>query len=106
MEDRREKQRFLEESAEILKAIAHPIRLCILDCLRNSGDCNVSHLIDKLGLPQSTVSRHLSRLRASGVVEGTRSGLEVQYTITNEETKGIIDLLMTTLRERKENQSE
>jgi ArsR family transcriptional regulator len=97
MEDRLIRHKYLEESAEILKAIAHPVRLCILACLKNTGDCNVSHLIEKLELPQSTVSRHLSRLRASGVVEGTRNGLEVQYTIINEETKGIIDLLMTNI---------
>ncbi|MBN2258922.1 MAG: helix-turn-helix transcriptional regulator [Clostridiales bacterium] len=98
-----EKLKYLEQKADILKAIAHPIRLCILDCLRSSGDCNVSYLISKVDKPQSTVSRHLSRLRASGIVEGTRNGLEIQYKIANEDANCIIDLLMKELREQGEN---
>jgi len=101
-ENDRVKLKYLENKSELLKAIAHPIRLCILNCLRNVGDCNVTELIEKLEKPQSTISQHLSRLRAAGIVSGERNGLEVQYSIINEDINVIVDLLMNDLTEQRE----
>jgi DNA-binding transcriptional ArsR family regulator len=81
-----------EGTAEILKAIAHPVRLCIIKGLMNK-ECNVSHMQECLGLPQSTVSQHLSILRAKGIIKGERSGLEITYNVVNEDVKKIINAL-------------
>ncbi|HYF82061.1 MAG TPA: metalloregulator ArsR/SmtB family transcription factor [Clostridia bacterium] len=81
-----------EGTAEILKAIAHPVRLCIIKGLLNK-ECNVSHMQECLELPQSTVSQHLSILRAKGIIKGERNGLEVTYSVVNEDVKKIINAL-------------
>lgn len=80
------------DKAELLKVLAHPVRLCIVRGLMDK-ECNVSHMQDCLNLPQSTVSQHLSILRARGIIKGTRTGLEVNYTIANEEVKRLIEFL-------------
>lgn len=80
------------EKAELLKVLAHPVRLCIVKGLIGK-DCNVSHMQECLELPQSTVSQHLSILRAKGIIKGTRKGLEVTYSIANEDVKKLISLL-------------
>lgn len=80
------------DKAELLKVLAHPVRLCIVKGLINKA-CNVSHMQDCLNLPQSTVSQHLSILRSRGIIKGTRTGLEVNYTIANEEVKRLIEFL-------------
>lgn len=81
-----------EGTAEILKAIAHPVRLCIIKGLMDKK-CNVSHMQECLELPQSTVSQHLSILRAKGIIKGERNGLEITYSVVNEDVKKIINAL-------------
>lgn len=83
----------LEEKANILKTIAHPIRLCILRGLFNEGENNVSYMQGCLDVPQSTLSQHLGKMRVAGIVKGDRRGNEVYYSIENEEVKKIIKLL-------------
>ncbi len=82
-----------EGTAEILKAIAHPVRLCIIKGLMNK-ECNVSHMQECLELPQSTVSQHLSILRAKGIIKGERNGLEITYSVVNEDVKKVINALL------------
>lgn len=81
-----------EGTAELLKAIAHPVRLCIIKGLLNK-ECNVSHMQECLELPQSTVSQHLSILRAKGIIKGERNGLEITYSVVSEDVKKIINAL-------------
>jgi ArsR family transcriptional regulator len=49
---------------------------------------------DCLGLPQSTVSQHLQKLRTAGIVEAERNGLEVNYSIKNEKIKQFVELFL------------
>ncbi len=69
------------ETAELLKILAHPVRLCIVKGLIENGGCNVSHMQQCLNIPQSTVSQHLQKLKAAGVIEGKRNGLEMNYKV-------------------------
>lgn len=87
------------EKAELLKVLAHPVRLCIVKGLMEK-ECNVSFMQECLQLPQSTVSQHLGILRSRGVIKGTRNGLEIKYSIANEEVKEIINLLFSNQKER------
>lgn len=82
------------EAAEILKALAHPVRLCIVKGLIEKKQCNVSYMQDCLDLPQSTVSQHLQKLRSAGIVETERQGLEVLYTVKNEAVKQLIAIFL------------
>lgn len=81
-----------EVLAEKLKVLAHPNRLCIVRNLIEFP-CNVSKLQDCLGISQSSVSQHLSKLRAAGIVEGNRSGSEVCYKVVDKDISDIMNCL-------------
>lgn len=82
------------EIAEMLKVLAHPVRLCIVKGLLENGECNVSYMQSCLDTPQSTISQHLQRLRTAGIVEGTRNGLEIYYKISNKKIADLIAMLI------------
>ena len=83
----------MEKYSEIFKALAHPIRLKIVCGLINKEQCNVSIMVEKLNLPQPTVSQHLNILKNAGIIEGFRKGTQICYKVTNEETRKIIGTL-------------
>lgn len=83
----------LEEKAEVLKAIAHPVRLCIVKGLLDNDGCNVSHIQCCLNMPQSTISQHIGKLKAAGVIKGERNGLEIKYSVNNKDVEKIIKVL-------------
>ncbi|UQZ33398.1 transcriptional regulator [Paenibacillus sp. PK3_47] len=80
------------EASDLLKALAHPVRLCIVKGLLQKGYCNVGYMQECLHLPQSTVSQHLQKLRSSGIVKTERSGLEVNYTIADDRIRQLIQV--------------
>ena len=84
----------LNKSAELLKALAHPVRLCIVKGLIMNGSCNVAHIQNCLDMPQSTISQHLQKLRSVGIIEGTRNGIEVNYTVCDEKVSKIVKILL------------
>jgi ArsR family transcriptional regulator len=83
----------LKDKAKMLKALSHPIRLCIVKGLLDQAGCNVSKMQECLEIPQSTLSQHLAKLRDLNILEGQRNGVEVNYYVTNEEAKKIINAL-------------
>lgn len=87
-------KKLLEQKADLLKSIAHPIRLCILTKLYKTGTCNVSDLQYCLSVPQSTISQHLAKLRGAGIVTTERKGLEVRYSLNNIEIKDILNVIL------------
>lgn len=87
------------ETAEILKALAHPVRLCIVRGLIKKGSCNVSYMQECLDLPQSTVSQHLQKLRTLGILEADRNGLEISYSIKDERVKAVIAIFLAEVEE-------
>ena len=66
--------------AKIVKAMAHPSRLFIIDQLAQGEHC-VCELTDMIGADKSTVSKHLSVLKDAGIVEDEKRGLKVYYTL-------------------------
>lgn len=84
------------ETAEMLKVLAHPVRLCIINGLMGKGQCNVSHMQECLGIPQSTLSQHLQRLRSAKLIEGKRNGLEINYSICDERVEELVKVLLKT----------
>ena len=79
--------------AEILKAMGHPTRLSILIGL-NEKQCNVNHMVEKLGISQSTVSQHLAILRRSRIVGCTKKGLEVCYRVEDPIVRELINIII------------
>lgn len=85
--------KILEEKAEILKALGHPIRLCIVRGLIEQGKNNVSFIQACVGIPQSTLSQHLAKLKAAGIIDNERKGTEVYYKVSNDIVKRLIEIL-------------
>lgn len=79
-----------EEITEVLKVLAHPVRLSLVEIMRTKGPTNVTTMYEKLQMPQSTISQHLSKLRAAKIITGTRKGLEIYYEVTDNRTKAIL----------------
>jgi len=82
-----------EQPAEMLKALGHPVRLCIAKGLISKGRCNVSYMEECLEVSQSAISQHLSKLRSAGIVKGYRNGNEVYYEVVSERAKKIVNSL-------------
>lgn len=68
--------------SELFRALSEPVRLRLLLLLRDQGR-TVGDLVDALGLPQSTVSRHLAVLRGASLVRGERRGTRVTYHLAD-----------------------
>lgn len=83
----------VEDLAELLKAISHPVRLCIVRGLLEHS-CNVSRIQECLSLPQPTISKHVGILKAKGIIKGYRNGPEVIYKLVNEDVKKIVAVLI------------
>ncbi|EJQ45895.1 hypothetical protein BWGOE4_34000 [Bacillus mycoides] len=84
------KKEMYEEVAEALKVLAHPARLSLIEIMITKGPTNVTTMYETLQMPQSTISQHLSKLRAAKIVTGTRKGLEIYYEVTDNRTKAIL----------------
>jgi ArsR family transcriptional regulator len=73
------RKRFLfEKQARIAQAIGHPLRLEIIDFLKDGEQC-VCDIAEHIGAQRSNVSRHLSLMVAAGVLEHRKVGLKVIY---------------------------
>ncbi len=70
-----------EVRAKIIKAMAHPTRLFLVDELARSGQRCVCELTEMVGADMSTVSRHLAILKGVGIVEDERRGAQVFYRL-------------------------
>ena len=67
--------------ATMLKAIAHPARISILQHLIKADACICGDLVEELGLAQATISQHLKELKNAGIIQGTVEGASVCYCI-------------------------
>lgn len=81
-----------ERTAAIFRALAHPLRLQIMETLRR-GPCCVCKIIPRVGGEQSNVSHHLAILRKSGIVQCDKRGVEVWYAVTDARVFEIMDLM-------------
>ena len=71
---------YYEAKSRIFKALAHPTRLLIVDELAVRERC-VLDLTEMVGADMSTVSKHLSILKAAGIIEDEKRGTQVFYTL-------------------------
>ncbi|MFT4142641.1 MAG: metalloregulator ArsR/SmtB family transcription factor [Bacillus sp. (in: firmicutes)] len=85
----------LERSAEILRLLAHPIRLQIVHQLVRKKTLNVTELQQILTLPQSTILQHLHKIRNHKVLSHERKGTEVFYRADDKQVKQTIHILMS-----------
>jgi ArsR family transcriptional regulator len=78
--DKKSQKLLYERQAEILKALAHPVRIAILDYLKDGEQC-VYDIAKFAGSERSNVSKHLSILVSCGILEYRKEGLNVIYSL-------------------------
>jgi len=67
--------------AQMMKALAHPARIAIIQHLIKAEACINGDLVNELGLAQATISQHLKELKNAGLIQGTIEGTSVCYCI-------------------------
>ncbi len=86
------KQLLFEKQAEIAKAIAHPLRIAVVNFLKDGEQC-VCDIAEHIGSERSNVSRHLSVMLNAGLLEYRKEGLKVIYKL---KTPCILDFFSCT----------
>lgn len=77
----------LHASSELLRALAHPLRMRILEFIDRNNQINVNKIYNTLKLEQSITSQHLRILRAAGLVETSRDGKFIHYSVDYDKVK-------------------
>jgi DNA-binding transcriptional ArsR family regulator len=85
--------------AQVLKSLAQPRRLMILDQL-HSGEKSVGELAELLGIPQPNVSQHLAALRAQDIVATRREGNTIFYSLVDPRIVRALDICHEFLADR------
>ncbi len=91
MEFKELKPENLEKAANMLKAIAHPMRLLIVGCLEDGEKKTVTEIHNQLGIEQATASHHLGILKDRGVLASKRDGKNTWYYLKHENLKTILN---------------
>jgi ArsR family transcriptional regulator len=84
-------QQLANFKAEFFKALAHPIRIRLLDCLRD-GEKGVNELSEALQIEQANVSQQLAILRVRNIVVGKKSGSNVYYSVSDRTIFKLLDV--------------
>ncbi len=83
----------LDRASNILKAIAHPMRISILNYLEEKGSLTVTEIHNLLGIEQSTTSHHLGILKDKGVLGSKREGKNTYYFLKYDNINQILDCI-------------
>ena len=81
----------LEIAAKMLKAIAHPVRIAILNYLDGGKKLTVTEIHELLQIEQSTTSHHLGILKDKGVLSSKREGKNTYYFLKHERLSNIVE---------------
>ena len=81
-----------EPQVAILKALTHPVRIAILNILRDNEHC-VCHLSAYLGFRQAYISQQLSVLREAGLIQDRRDGWNIYYRVVNPLIFDVLDAI-------------
>ena len=80
----------LETATDVIRALAHPLRLRIIDFIDKKKRINVNKIYNTLELEQSITSQHLRILRLAGLVNTTREGKQIFYTVNYDNIEGVV----------------
>jgi ArsR family transcriptional regulator len=98
-------ERVLELKAEILKALAQPTRLKILELLRHGEKC-ICEIVPVINGEQSNISRHISLMQKSHLVTTRKDGVKVMVSVKDPEIFKILDRVNAILRHQMNEQRE
>ena len=83
----------LEIAAGMLKSIAHPMRIAILNLLEGGKKMTVTEIHEKLGIEQSSTSHHLGILKDKGVLSSRRDGKNTYYFMKHDMLSQVVDCI-------------
>lgn len=83
-------RRTLQDAAEVLRVLGHPLRLKLLERI-GPGELSVGALAEQVKEPHHIVSQHLNHLRVHGLVDRRRDGRTVYYRVRGTDAPGIIE---------------
>jgi DNA-binding transcriptional ArsR family regulator len=89
-----------EDVAEVLKAVAHPVRLQIIELLE-AGEMCVGDIVTALGVKQAITSQQLNMMKDKGVLNCRRDGVKVYYRIENKDVIKLLYCLYDHYKTRK-----
>ena len=92
-------ERVLELKAEILKALAQPTRLRILELLRNGEKC-ICEIVPAINGEQSNISRHISLMQKSNLVTTRKDGVKVMVKVKDPKVFEILDSIALLLKKQ------
>jgi DNA-binding transcriptional ArsR family regulator len=98
-------ERILELKAEVLKVLAQPTRLKILELLRNGEKC-ICEIVPAINGEQSNISRHISLMQKSHLVTTRKDGVKVMVKVSDPKIFEILDSINIILRNRMKEQSQ
>ena len=75
----------MEKAAYILKTVAHPVRLAIIELLNQQGEMGVNDICKALDCEQSLISHHLINMKLRGILQSHKDGLNVYYDLKEKE---------------------
>lgn len=87
--------------AVLLKAMAHPARIAILEFLISSDKCMCGDIVDELPLAQPTVSQHLKELKSAGLIKGNIEGNSICYCIDKDVFNSMMKKVQSLLKPSK-----
>lgn len=87
-----------KQTARFAKAMAHPVRIYILQLLSNQSCCYSGDLSDVLPIAKSTLSQHLKELKAAGLIQGEIEPPRIKYCLNKENWKTAKELFKEMLR--------
>ena len=85
--------------ADFLKALAHPARLKIIDCLRKR-ECSVGQLVKLLEMEQSGLSKHLALLKQAGILRSRQEKVTVYYSIRDRDVFTVLRPVSNILKRK------
>lgn len=83
----------IEVVSRMLKALAHPARLAIIEMLEDGKRLTVTEIYTRLGADQSAISHHLSILRDKDILDTERKGKHIYYYLKNQAFLSVLDCL-------------
>jgi DNA-binding transcriptional ArsR family regulator len=93
------RQLLFEKQAEVAKAIAHPLRIAIIDFLKDGQQC-VCDIAEHIGSERSNVSRHLAVMVNAGVLDYRKEGLKVIYKLKTPCILGFFSCVSRVLKQQ------
>lgn len=83
----------IDKAAYLLKAVAHPLRIRIIQMLNDNKELNVSAIYKNLNAEQSLISHHLINMRDKGILDIRRSGKNIYYFLVDSAAADVIECI-------------